>query len=112
MSKTRIAELRKNQEALREERAESPAFGPPEPEVPPPPLERKRGRPPSGEQKRSERIVLTMTKEEMGTLKKEAGRVALGTWLRDHCEKTGFFPESNVEDDETDHLVEEMLASL
>lgn len=91
MSRTKIADLKKNQEALRGGGAESPAFGSPTPEVLPPLPERKWGRPPSGEQKRSERIVLTMTKAEMETLKKKAGRVALGTWLRDHCDATGVF---------------------
>ena len=70
------------------------------------------GRPPLGEEKRTARIALTLTATEMSALKQKCGRMPLAIALRDHCEKTGFFPESNVEDDETDHLVEEMLVGL
>jgi|TARA_B100002003_G_C14063703_1_gene511969 hypothetical protein len=62
------------------------------------------GRPPKGGEKRSARIALTLTSTEMISLKKKFGSMPLAIALRDHCEKTGFFPESNVEDDETDHL--------
>ena len=55
----------------------------------------KPGPRPLGDQKRSERIVLTMTKTQLETLKDKHGRVPLATALMDHCEKTGFFPESS-----------------
>ena len=64
----------------------------------------KMGRPPLGEEKRTARIALTLTATEISALKKKYGRMPLAVALRDHCEKTGFFPESNVEDDERDHL--------
>ena len=69
------------------------------------------GRPPLGEEKRTARIALTLTATEMSALKKKCGRMPLAIALRDHCEKTGFFPENTAEDDEIDHLVEEMLAN-
>ena len=55
----------------------------------------KPGPRPLGDQKRSERIVLTMTKTQLETLKDKHGRVPLATALMDHCEQTGFFPESS-----------------
>jgi len=58
----------------------------------------KPGRRPLGDQKRSERIVLTLTVTEMEALKVKSGRVPLATALRDHCEATGFFPESKSDE--------------
>lgn len=55
----------------------------------------KPGRQPLGDHKRSERVVLKMTKTQLETLKDKHGLVPLGTALMDHCEKTGFFPENH-----------------
>jgi len=62
----------------------------------------KPGPQPLGDKKRTERIVLKMTKTQFERLKDKHGRIPLATALMDHCEKTGFFPKSNVEDDDTD----------